>query len=92
MEDKDWRRVTRVVLEGSFGKAAPVLWNTLLSTIKAAASLPCCKKNRTKDVYILKQRFYSHIHENNACQLLTFIYLFIYLNVFYATFILHFMN
>ena len=58
----------------AFSKAAPVLWNTLPSTIKAAASLACFKIG-------LKTYLY------NACQLLTFIYLFkCILCYFYLTF------
>ena len=60
----------------AFSNTAPVLWNTLPSTIKAAASLACFKIGLKTFIY-LKQRFYSRIHVNNACRLLTFIYLFI---------------
>ena len=54
----------------AFSKAAPVLWNTLPSSIKTAASLASFKMSCV----------------NNACQYLTFIYLFkCILSYFYLT-------
>ena len=65
----------------AFSKVAPVLWNTLPATIKTAHSLASFKLGLK--TYLFKAASYV----NNACQY----FIFIYLNVFYLTFILHFL-